>query len=54
MFYVAKTLGTKTPLSDKLTMGLIFMILYLGILILPVIIFSDYGYFITNNPVSGA
>ena len=30
------------------------MIVYLGLLIAPVLIFSDYGYFITKNPVKGA
>lgn len=43
-------------MSEKLTsgLGLPLMIFYLGILIAPVLIFSDYGYFITENPVKGA
>lgn len=53
-YYVLKVLGTKTHWFDKLTLGVGFMIVYLGLLIAPVLIFSDYGYFITKNPVKGA
>lgn len=54
IYYTTKTLGTKTMIMDKILFGVSFMILYLGLLIAPVLIFSDYGYFITVNPIKGA
>jgi hypothetical protein len=36
---------------DKVLFGWLFIVIYLGLLIAPVLIFSDYGYFITVNPI---
>jgi hypothetical protein len=54
IYYTTKTLGTKTMIIDKLIFGWGILAVYLGLLIAPVIIFSDYGYFITVNPIKGA
>jgi hypothetical protein len=47
IYYTTKVLGTKTGMMDKIIFGWLFMVVYLGLLIAPVLIFSDYGYFIT-------
>jgi hypothetical protein len=54
IYYTTKVLGTKTGIMDKILFGWLFMIVYLGLLIAPVLIFSDYGYFITLNPIHKA
>jgi len=54
IYYTTKVLGTKTGWFDKLLFGWLFIVIYLSLLIAPVLIFSDYGYFITRNPVKGA
>jgi len=54
IYYVTKVLGSRTAVMDKFIFGVIFMIFYLGLLISPILFFSDYGGFITINPVKEA
>jgi hypothetical protein len=53
-WYTVKILGSETGVSDKIMFGVSFMIVYLGLLISPIFFFSDYGGFITTNPVKEA
>jgi hypothetical protein len=54
IYYVSKTLGSKIEIFDKILFGVVFMVIYLGLLISPILFFSDYGGFITENPIKEA
>lgn len=53
-FYTYKVLGSETEPMDRAIFGFGITGLYLVILISPILFFSEYGGFITKNPVHGA
>jgi len=46
VWYTQKKIGEKTELLDKCLLGWVIMLILLGILIGPIVIFSDIGGFV--------
>jgi len=50
-FYTVKVLGSPTEFMDRIIFGVCILTVYLGLLVSPILFFSDYGGFTIKNPV---